>query len=69
MYLGNKKGHLQCYNTVVFRATLASIKRALFVTKKGTFGPSKKFAGWGARPPFPTHWIQLCFIITIGTIC
>jgi hypothetical protein len=30
---------------IVFTATLACTKRALFITKKGTFGPLKKFGG------------------------
>jgi hypothetical protein len=36
---------------LVFTATLACTKRALFIPKKGTFSLLKKF--WGARAPPP----------------
>ena len=39
---------------LVFTATLACTKRALFITKKGTFSPLKKFGGARAPPPVPT---------------
>jgi hypothetical protein len=39
----NKKGTF--YVNLVFTATLACTKRELFVTKKGTFSPLKKFGG------------------------
>jgi hypothetical protein len=38
----NKKGTVDV--NLVFTATLACTKRAVFITKKGTFGPLKKFA-------------------------
>jgi hypothetical protein len=41
----NKKGIFDV--NLVFTATLACTKRALFITKKGTFRPSKKFGGGG----------------------
>jgi hypothetical protein len=39
----NKKGTFDV--NLVFTATLACTKRALFITKKGTFRPLKKFGG------------------------
>ena len=46
----NKKG--TSFN-LVFTATLACTKRALFITKKGTFGPLKKVGGGGTCPLCP----------------
>jgi hypothetical protein len=43
----NKKGTFDV--NLVFTATLAFTKRALFITKKGTFSPLKNI--WGARAP------------------
>jgi hypothetical protein len=43
----NKKGTFDV--NLVFTATLACTKKALFITKKGTFSPLKKFGG--ARAP------------------
>jgi hypothetical protein len=49
----NKKGTFDV--NLVFTATLACTKRALFITKKGTFSPLKKWGGGGTRaPPVPT---------------
>jgi hypothetical protein len=45
----NKKGTFDV--NLVFTATLACTKSALFITKKGTFSPFKKFGG--ARAPVP----------------
>jgi hypothetical protein len=44
----NKNGTFDV--NLVFTATLACTKRALFITKKGTFGPLKKW-GEGHVPP------------------
>jgi hypothetical protein len=52
----NKKGAFDV--NLVFTATLAGAKRALFITNKGTFGPLKKLGGGGggggARAPNTT---------------
>jgi hypothetical protein len=45
----NKKGTFDV--NLVFTATLACTKRALFITKKGTFSPLKKGGGGGHVPP------------------
>ena len=45
----NKKGIFDV--NFVFTATLACTKRALFITKKGTFSPLKKWGGGGGTPP------------------
>ena len=58
----NKKG---TFDDLVFTATLACTKRALFITKralfitkKGTFSPLKKFGGHVPPPvPTPLHMI------------
>jgi hypothetical protein len=47
----NKKGTFDV--NLVFTATLACTKRALFIIKKGTFGPLKKLRGGGHVPPVP----------------
>ena len=47
----NKKGTFDV--NLVFTATLACTKRALFITKKGTFSPLKKLGGGGHVPPVP----------------
>jgi hypothetical protein len=49
---------------LVFTATLACTKRALFITKKGTFSPLKKWGG--TCPPCPPprflrHWTYDAF--------
>ena len=43
---------------LVFTATLACTKRALFITRKGTFSPLKKSGGGGGGghvPPVPEN--------------
>ena len=47
--LQNKKGTFDV--NLVFTATLAFTKRALFITKNGTFSPLKYI--WGHVPPVP----------------
>ena len=47
----NKKGTFDV--NLVFTATLACTKRALFITKKGTFSPLKNGGGGGHVPPVP----------------
>jgi hypothetical protein len=48
----NKKGTFQTFDVnLVFTVTLACTKRALFITKKGTFSPLKKLGGH--MPPCP----------------
>jgi hypothetical protein len=48
---GLKKGTFDV--NLVFTATLACTKRALFITKKGTFSPLKKLGGGGHVPLVP----------------
>ena len=48
MEISKKKGTFDL--NLVFTATLACTKRAIFITKKGTFSPLKKI-GVGARAP------------------
>ena len=43
----NKKGTFEV--NLVFTATLACTKRALFITKKGTISPLKKLGGGGGH--------------------
>jgi hypothetical protein len=47
---------------LVFTATLACTKRALFITKKGTFGPLNKFGGGHVPlcPPPPGSYTTAC---------
>jgi hypothetical protein len=49
----NKKGTFDV--NLLFTATLACTKRALFITKKGTFSPLKKIGGGGGGGHVPRH--------------
>jgi hypothetical protein len=52
----NKKGTFHV--NLVFTATLACTKRALFITKKGTFGPLKNWGG--ARALHAPRFLRPC---------
>jgi uncharacterized membrane protein len=54
-FLPNKKGTFDV--NLVFTTTLACTKRALFITKKGTFSPLKKLGG-GACAPVPPRFLR-----------
>jgi hypothetical protein len=67
----NKKGTFDV--NIVFTATLACTERALYITKKGTFDPLKKFGGGGGGmcplyPPVPTPLYCISMFMVPGGI-
>ena len=58
----NKKGTFDI--NLVFTATLSCTKRALFITKKGTFDPLKKFGGH--VPPVPPPPVPTPLVIGVS---